>query len=63
METPCRSSRPQREFPRMPRLCFQLLFWALLPSLVLLYFCSIISPSGTAVWEASEGLPLQHRGG
>ena len=56
------SSRPQREFPRMPRLCFQLLFWALLPSLVLLCFCYIISPSGPAVWEASDGLPLQHGG-
>lgn len=61
METPCQQ-RTSAGTPRMPRLCFQPLFWALLPSLVLLCFCYIISPPGPAVWEASDGLPLQHGG-
>ena len=55
VETPCGRSRPQWECPRAPRLCFQLLFWALLPSLVLLCFCYIMSPSGTACGRRVKG--------
>lgn len=55
VETPCGHSRPQRECPRALRLCFQLLFWAHLPSLVLLCFCYIISPSGTVCGRRVKG--------